>query len=163
MAKVLLNTKYFQGQLGRGYAGSMLKGFLIVVGSLSLALGAIGIFLPILPTTPFMLLAAYCFGRSSQRLHNYLVTHKTFGTYISNYYNHAMTPAHKARTLVALWFSIILTILLIGSLIPAIILPIIAGMVSLHILRLHPKQAPQPVLIDAPPTPVEPQARQTEQ
>lgn len=128
----------------------MLKGFLIVVGSLSLVLGAVGIFLPILPTTPFLLLAAFCFSRSSRRLHNYLVNHRTFGTYLSNYHNRAMTPAHKARTLVMLWLSIILTIVLIGKLIPAILLPIIAGLVSLHILRLRPR--PGQTLIDAPET-----------
>lgn len=123
----------------------MLKWFLIAVGSLSLGLGAAGILLPILPTTPFLLLAAFCFARSSERLHRYLVNHRVFGTYISNYYNHAMTPRHKARTLAVLWFGIVVSVLLIGSLIPAIILPIIAGLVSVHIIRLRPRpdQAPE--------------------
>lgn len=151
MAKVLLATKVFRVPLPRDYAGAMLKGFLIVVGSLSLILGALGIFLPILPTTPFLLLAAFCFSRSSRRLHNYLVNHRTFGTYLSNYHNRAMTPAHKARTLVMLWLSIILTIVLIGELIPAIILPIIASLVSLHILRLRPR--PGGASVEDPATP----------
>lgn len=122
----------------------MVKWFLVAVGSVSLALGAAGILLPILPTTPFLLLAAFCFARSSERLHDYLVNHRVFGTYISNYYNHAMTPRHKARTLATLWFGIIVSVLLIGKLIPAIILPIIASLVSLHIIRLRPRpeQAP---------------------
>lgn len=126
----------------------MLKWFLVAVGGVSLALGAVGIFLPILPTTPFLLLAAFCFARSSRRLHDYLVNHKVFGTYISNYYNHAMTPSHKARTLATLWFGITVSILLIGTLIPAIILPIIAGLVSLHIIRLKPRpeKAPETTL-----------------
>lgn len=126
----------------------MLKWFLVAVGGVSLALGAVGIFLPILPTTPFLLLAAFCFARSSQRLHDYLVNHKVFGIYISNYYNHAMTPSHKARTLATLWFGITVSILLIGKLIPAIILPIIAGLVSLHIIRLKPRpeKAPETTL-----------------
>lgn len=116
----------------------MLKGLLIVIGSLSLALGAIGIFLPILPTTPFLLLAAFCFARSSQRLHDYLINHRVFGSYLDNYYHRAMTPTHKARTLAALWFSIIVSVWLIGSLLPAVLLPIIAGAVSIHIIRLRP-------------------------
>lgn len=118
---------------------AMLKGLLIVVGALSLALGAIGIFLPILPTTPFLLLAAFCFARSSRRLHDYLINHRVFGVYLGNYYNQAMTPKHKARTLIALWFSIIISVWLIGSLLPSIILPIIAGLVSIHIIRLRPR------------------------
>lgn len=126
----------------------MLKWFLMAVGGVSLALGAVGIFLPILPTTPFLLLSAFCFARSSQRLHDYLVNHRIFGTYISNYYNHAMTPTHKARTLATLWFGIAVSVWLIGSLIPAIILPIIAGLVSIHIIRLKPRpdKAPETAL-----------------
>lgn len=122
----------------------MLKWFLIAVGGISLALGAAGILLPILPTTPFMLLAAFCFARSSERMHNYLVNHRVFGTYISNYYNHAMTPQHKVRTLAVLWFGIAVSVWLIGSLIPAIILPIIAGLVSIHLIRLKPRPEKAP-------------------
>lgn len=51
----------------------------ITVGLLSFTAGVIGLALPLLPTAPFMLLAAYCFARSSPRLHRWLVTHKTFG------------------------------------------------------------------------------------
>lgn len=125
----------------------MLRPLLIAVGSLSLALGAAGIVLPVLPTTPFLLLAAYCFARSSTRLHDYLVNHRVFGTYISNYYNHAMTPRHKARTLAVLWIGITVSVWLLGSPVAAVILPVIAGLVSLHIIRLKPRpeKAPDPV------------------
>ena len=124
----------------------MLKPLFLAVGLISLALGAVGIFLPVIPTTPFMLLAAYCFARSSDRLHRYLVNHRVFGEYISNYYNHAMTPRHKARALVLLWFGIIVSCILIGATIPWIILPIIAALVSIHIIRLKPRPeaAPEP-------------------
>lgn len=117
---------------------------MLALGSLSLALGAAGIFLPILPTTPFLLLAAFCFARSSQRMHDYLVNHRVFGTYISNYYNHAMTPRHKARTLVVLWLGITVSVVLIGKLVPAVILPIIAALVSIHIIRLRPRPQKAP-------------------
>lgn len=125
----------------------MLKPLLMAVGLISLALGAAGIILPILPTTPFLLLAAFCFARSSERLHRYLVTHRIFGEYISNYYNHAMTPRHKARTLGVMWFGIIFSCILIGASIPWIILPAIATLVSIHIIRLQPRpeQAPETV------------------
>ncbi|GAB3593944.1 Inner membrane protein YbaN [Corynebacterium faecale] len=126
----------------------MWKPLFAAIGLISLALGAVGIFLPILPTTPFMLLAAFCFARSSNRLHRYLVNHPVFGEYISNYYNHAMTPRHKARTLATLWFGITVSCILIGALIPWIILPTIALLVSIHIIRLQPRPEASPVMED---------------
>ncbi len=57
----------------------------LIFGLTSLALGGIGVFLPILPTVPFMLLAAFCFSRSSERLHHWLVTHPVFGPSIEDW------------------------------------------------------------------------------
>ncbi|SIO19901.1 YbaN family protein [Vannielia litorea] len=54
-------------------------------GGVSLALGAIGIVLPLLPTVPFVLLAAFCFARSSGRLHDWLLAHRTFGPMITDW------------------------------------------------------------------------------
>ena len=55
------------------------------LGLISLAIGAVGIFLPLLPTVPFLLLSAICFGRSSERLHNWLLTHPIYGPPIQNW------------------------------------------------------------------------------
>lgn len=123
----------------------MLKPVLMTIGLLATGLGALGVVLPILPTTPFLLLAVFCFARSSTRMNNYLINHRVFGRYISNYYNHAMTPRHKARTLAVLWFGIVVSCLLLGRTVTWIVLPIIAGLVSIHILRLRPDpdKAPQ--------------------
>lgn len=117
----------------------------MAIGLLATGLGALGVVLPILPTTPFLLLAVFCFARSSTRMNNYLINHRVFGRYISNYYNHAMTPKHKARTLVVLWFGIIVSCLLLGKTVTWIVLPIVASLVSIHILRLRPdpEKAPQ--------------------
>ena len=122
----------------------MLKPLLIAIGVLSTALGAAGVVLPILPTTPFLLLAAFCFARSSQRLHNYLINHRILGTYIYNYYHRAMTPKHKARTLAVLWFGIIVSCLLIGRTFAWVLLPVIATLVSIHLLRLWPRPENSP-------------------
>lgn len=123
----------------------MLRPVYILVGMVSLVLGAVGIVLPLLPTTPFLLLSAFCFARSSRRLHSYLVNHPVLGEYISNYYNHTMTRAHKVRTIVMLWVSIILSTAYLawsGLTISAVSLPVIATGVTVHILLLRREDGP---------------------
>lgn len=120
----------------------MIRLLFIIVGGISLLLGVLGIFLPVLPTTPFLLLSAFLFARSSQRLHTYLVNHPILGEYISNYYNKEMTREHKLRTVGMLWVSIVISCVLLawsGRTIPAIVLPFIASLVTVHILTLRPK------------------------
>ena len=70
----------------------------LLVGLIALALGFIGIFLPLLPTTPFILLAAFAFANSSERLHTWLVNHNVFGRMIENWqrYGAISTPAKIA-------------------------------------------------------------------
>ena len=79
----------------------MLKIFLICTGILSLVAGVIGIFLPLLPTTPFLLLSAFCFARSSEKLHQWLLNHPHFGRVLSNWEKHrGMEAKHKKRALI---------------------------------------------------------------
>ncbi|MEM9197674.1 MAG: YbaN family protein [Pseudomonadota bacterium] len=63
-----------------------------LVGLLSLGLGALGVVLPLLPTVPFMLLAAFCFARSSPRFHDWLLAHRTFGPQIVAWRDHGAIP-----------------------------------------------------------------------
>ena len=63
-----------------------------VLGSLSLALGILGIFLPVLPTTPFLLLSAAMYMRGSQQLYDWLMAHKHLGPYIKNFREHRALP-----------------------------------------------------------------------
>ena len=63
----------------------MMRVFWFTVGILALVLGAVGIFLPLLPTVPFLLLSAFGFARSSERLHGWLLGHPTFGPPISDW------------------------------------------------------------------------------
>ncbi len=80
-----------------------------IAGFVSLALGMIGVFLPLLPTVPFLLLSAFCFGRSSQRLHDWLLQHPRFGPPIADWREHGEIsfPAKRLATLaVALTFAV---------------------------------------------------------
>lgn len=85
----------------------MLKYIYIGLGSLSLGAGIIGIFLPLLPTTPFLLLSAALYFRSSPRLYNWLLSHKHLGKYIKNFREKGVIPLHaKIISLLMLWFSL---------------------------------------------------------
>lgn len=79
---------------------------LIIAGWLAVVLGFIGIFLPILPTTPFLLLAATCFAKSSQRFHNWLLHSPVFGKIISDWQKHRRVNAGTKRWAI---FSILIT------------------------------------------------------
>jgi uncharacterized protein len=70
----------------------LLRGLLIGAGVLSLVLGIIGVVLPVMPTTPFVLLAAACFARSSQRFHAMLLNNRMFGPLISEWEQHRSIP-----------------------------------------------------------------------
>ncbi len=83
------------------------KFLLVVAGILCLALGVIGIFLPLLPTTPFFLLAAACFFRSSERLYAWLLNHKYLGKRIKYYRVYkAISLKSKLLSLALLWLTI---------------------------------------------------------
>ena len=80
---------------------------LVICGTLSLFLGAVGIFFPVLPTTPFLLLSAACYARSSVRLHSWLLNNRIFGSYIRDYQEgRGVSLRHKIAALVLLWLSI---------------------------------------------------------
>ncbi|MFC2135498.1 YbaN family protein [Bacteroidota bacterium] len=96
-----------------------------------------GIFLPLLPTTPFLLLAAACFIRSSDRLYNWLLNHRLFGNYIRNYREHKAIPLKaKIVTLLTLWITLIVSaILLDGGILIIFILAAVGVGVTFHVSR----------------------------
>ena len=77
--------------------------FWFSLGILSVGLGIIGVALPLLPTVPFMILAAFCFARSSERLHQWLLTHKQFGPAIEDWRDRgAINPRAKRLATVSI-------------------------------------------------------------
>lgn len=110
---------------------------LIIIGSISLALGVIGIFIPLLPTTPLLLLSAWCFFRSSEKLYHKLINSKHLGTYIKNFRENKVIPIKtKIYIITLLWISLIYCIFFVanGILWLQIILAIILIGVTLHIV-----------------------------
>ena len=84
-----------------------MKTVCIILGTVSLALGIIGIFLPLLPTTPFLLLTAALYFRGSPRLYQWLLNHKCLGPYIRNFReNHAIPLRVKVVSVSLVWLTI---------------------------------------------------------
>jgi hypothetical protein len=114
------------------------KFLLIFTGSLSLGLGLIGIILPVLPTTPFLLLAAFCYLRSSAPLYHWLMRHPLLGPYLDNYINHrAIKRSLKISTIALLWLSLLVSMFLIASFHLRIFLAIVGLAVTIHVLSLR--------------------------
>ena len=107
----------------------MKRHFYLVAGWASLGLGAIGAFLPLLPTVPFVILAAFCFARSSPRLENWLLTHPHFGHHIVAWREKgAISRKGKIAATVAFGLSIVLAA--IFSPWPWVMLPVMAAVVT---------------------------------
>ena len=109
--------------------------FFVVLGTLFLGIGIIGIIVPVLPTTPFLLLASFFYVRSSKRLYNWLLANRILGAYISNYIDGKGIPMKvKLFTIALLWTVISLTVTFaIDELVVRIILVLVAIGVSVHI------------------------------
>ena len=85
----------------------MKKILYITIGIICIVLGAIGIVTPILPTTPFLLLATYLFAKSSPKMHELLLKNKVFGKYLSNYFEGKPIPLkQKIYSILFLWLGL---------------------------------------------------------
>lgn len=109
---------------------------LLLLGWLSVLLGVLGIFLPILPTTPFLLLAAACFMRSSPRFYNWLIDHAHLGPWIHGYLDGNGIPLRaKVYAIVLMWSSIALSSYLVPFIWARVLMLISAILVTRYILR----------------------------
>jgi uncharacterized protein len=127
-------------------SGSRIKRYaLIAVGSIFVVIGAIGVVLPVLPTTPFLLLAAACYIRSSPKFYHWLINNRILGRYVRDYLSgRGMPVGAKATTLGLLWLTIgASAIFAVEMTAIRILLVFIAVGVTIHILaiRTRPRES----------------------
>ena len=120
----------------------IVKALYFTGGTISLILGIIGIVLPILPTTPFLLLAAACYARSSKKFYDWLLNNRILGSYIRNYIEGRGMPLKvKIFTISMLWITILISAFLIIQISwVRLVLIIIAIAVTIHIILIRPKK-----------------------
>ena len=116
---------------------------LFACGWAALGLGVVGLAVPILPTVPFLLLAAACFLRSSERWHRWLVSHPVFGPHIADYLaGRGLRARTKVVAIAMLWASVLVSVVLLVPLLAVdVVLLAVATGVSVYLLRL-PTAAP---------------------
>lgn len=109
-----------------------------IAGTFFLGLGIVGVFLPILPTTPFLLLSAACYARGSKRFYNWLMNNKIIGKYIRNYREGRGIPLKvKILSISFLWIAILFSAFFVDILVIRIILILIAIGVTIHVLTIR--------------------------
>jgi uncharacterized membrane protein YbaN (DUF454 family) len=111
------------------------KSLFVISGTICVCIGALGIVLPVLPTTPFLLLAATCYMRGSERMHKWLLNNRWFGRYIKNYREgKGISAKAKVFSISTLWITICLSVLFIDILPMQMALLLIGMAVSIHLI-----------------------------
>ncbi|MCJ7489666.1 MAG: YbaN family protein [Thermoplasmata archaeon] len=110
-----------------------------VAGTLSLAVGVVGIILPVLPTTPFVLIAAACYLRGSKKMYDKLVKNRYFGGYLRDYMEgRGVSKRATVVSITSLWILILLSaVFATNDLIIRAVLIVVATAVTIHLLRLR--------------------------
>jgi uncharacterized membrane protein YbaN (DUF454 family) len=113
------------------------KYFYLLLGWFSLITGIIGIYLPLLPTTPLVLLAAWCFSKSSQRFHHWLLNHKFFGPIVRDWQSEDGIPRRsRNRAIIFMWLGMTISMLIVYRFWATVGLISIGICVSIYLLRL---------------------------
>lgn len=111
------------------------------MGFLSLGVGIVGIALPVLPTTPFLLLSVFCFSGSSNRFSGLLLKIKWLASYVENYKNKTGVPRIvKVQSIIFLWATLTASMLVFQKEYLFILLPLVGAGVTLHIALLRTKK-----------------------
>jgi uncharacterized membrane protein YbaN (DUF454 family) len=119
----------------------ILKHLWIAIGTISLIIGVIGLLLPVIPTTPFILLSAFCYARGSKRLHNWLTSNRFFGFYIKNYEEGKGIPFKiKVYAISLLWLSTFFTLMLfLNNFYMKVSFIILVILLTIYIISIKPK------------------------
>ena len=122
-----------------GATPKYLRVLLVILGTVFTGVGILGILVPVLPTTPLLLLAAVCYARSSDRLYNWLLENRWFGRYIKDYIQNKGIRLHiKVFTITLLWTAIgVSAVFAVESLVVRIVLVVIAIGVTWHLLSMR--------------------------
>jgi uncharacterized membrane protein YbaN (DUF454 family) len=122
----------------------------VLGGTVSVGLGILGIFLPVLPTTPFLLLAAYCYARGSAHFYHWLIYRSWFGSYIRNYQEGRGIPLwQKLLALALLWLTIGFAIgFVVSTWWLKILLLLVAVGVTIHLSKIKTWRQASPCLPD---------------
>lgn len=116
----------------------LLRPFLKIAAFTAVILGMIGAFVPVLPTTPFLILAAALSYKSSPKLRKWLLEHPVFGTTIEDYLQkRSISTAALRKALVTLWLGMLVSSLLVQNLWVTIFLLLTGGLVTIYLLRLN--------------------------
>jgi len=117
---------------------ALLRTLLLIVGTVSVGLGIVGIFVPVLPTTPFLLLGAACYARGSRGFYDWLLSRRYLGQYIRNYRAGKGIPClTKILVLSLLWVTILYSVISVVDILAAkVMLLVIAVAVSIHVLTI---------------------------
>jgi uncharacterized membrane protein YbaN (DUF454 family) len=121
----------------------LIKYLFVCLGIISLGLGVLGIFLPLLPTTPFFLLSAALFTRSSKKMYDWLLNHKIFGNYIRDFLKEKSIPLRiKICSIFLLWATILFSIFFVidDKIWLQLLLLTIAIGITIHILHYKTKK-----------------------
>jgi len=115
-----------------------------VLGFLFLGIGAVGVFMPLLPTTPFVILAAVCFSYSNRKFYQRLRRSPFFGTYIVHYEEKQGVPMSlKIKSIIFVWVSLTLSMVALQTLWAYILLSVIGAGVTVHLLMIKTKKPTQ--------------------
>jgi uncharacterized membrane protein YbaN (DUF454 family) len=116
----------------------LVRSLFFIAGTITLVLGAVGVVLPILPTTPFLLISLACYLKSSERMTHWMLNNNYFGTYIRNYKEGKGIPMKtKLFAISILWITIAFSgIVLVPIFVVQMILFIVATAVTVHLVRL---------------------------